>query len=52
MPTAEMTACTKSPEQMPKLLTAPSRQPPRAVLRMTSMVSTPGVMVSRVMAIR
>ena len=52
MPTAEMTACTKRPEQMPRLLTAPSRQPPRTVLRMTSIESTPGVMVSRVMATR
>ena len=52
IPRAETVAWTKRPEQMPRELAAPSRQPPRPLLRIMSIVSRPGVMVSRVTAIR
>ena len=52
IPAAEIRAWKKSPEHIPRLVVAPSHQPPREVLRITSMVSTPGVKVRRVMGIK
>src|SRR5262245_12573123 len=46
MPNAETVACMKRPEQMPNVVTTPSRRPPRSTLRTTSIVSGPGVTVS------
>ncbi len=50
MPTAEMVAWMNRPQQIPKLVKTPSQQPPRLALRMTNTVSTPGVIVKRVIA--
>src|SRR5262245_5191476 len=44
-PHADSVAWTKSPEQMPKVVSTPSRRPPRRTLRITSMVSGPGAIV-------
>src|SRR3954469_5919378 len=45
-PSADNVACTNNPEQIPKVVMTPSRRPPRSTLRITSMVSGPGAIVS------
>ena len=51
IPIADSVAWTNRPLQIPRDVVAPSDHPPLPELRMTSIVSTPGVRVSIVTAI-